>query len=156
MTVAVGLVGAGCLAQFHAEARARMPGARLAVICDPDRAKAKTTAARYGGAVFGGLAAMLAAAPLDILDIAAPLPAHAPAIRAGDADRAEAIHRRHREGAAGMLVGLLERLGGAGLQRGLDSGHRPWRVAALASLRRTPPWPSCPTPGFAAWPSSTA
>jgi DNA-binding GntR family transcriptional regulator len=37
------------------------------------------------------------------------------AIRAGDADRAEAIHRRHREAAAEMLVGLLERLGGAGL-----------------------------------------
>lgn len=37
------------------------------------------------------------------------------AIRAGDAERAEAIHRRHREGAAAMLVGLLERLGGAGL-----------------------------------------
>lgn len=37
------------------------------------------------------------------------------AIRAGDAEAAEAIHRRHREGAAEMLVGLLERLGGAGL-----------------------------------------
>lgn len=37
------------------------------------------------------------------------------AIRAGDAAQAEAIHRRHRETAAVMLVGILERLGGAGL-----------------------------------------
>lgn len=37
------------------------------------------------------------------------------AIRAGDAAAAEAMHRRHRETAAAMLVGLLERLGGAGL-----------------------------------------
>lgn len=37
------------------------------------------------------------------------------AIRAGDAAAAEAMHRRHREDAAVMLVGLLERLGGAGL-----------------------------------------
>ncbi|WP_439578988.1 GntR family transcriptional regulator [Elioraea sp.] len=34
------------------------------------------------------------------------------AIRAGKAKEAEAIHRHHREGAAEMLVGLLERLGG--------------------------------------------
>jgi predicted dehydrogenase len=82
MTRAVGLVGAGYFAQFHAEAWARMPGARLAAVCDTDRAKAEATAARHGGAVFGDLAAMLAAARLDILDIAAPPPAHAPTIRA--------------------------------------------------------------------------
>jgi len=81
MTLAVGLVGAGYFAQFHAEAWARMPGATLAAVCDPDRAKAEATAARHGGQPYDALDAMLAAVPLDILDIAAPPPAHAPAIR---------------------------------------------------------------------------
>ncbi|WP_439578987.1 Gfo/Idh/MocA family protein [Elioraea sp.] len=82
MTLAVGLIGAGYFAQFHAEAWARMPGARLAGVCDSDRAKAEATAARHGGVAFGDLAAMLAEIPLDLLDIAAPPPVHAPAIRA--------------------------------------------------------------------------
>lgn len=82
MTLAVGLVGAGYFAQFHAEAWARMPGARLAAVCDTDRPKAEATAARHGGVAFADLAAMLAEIPLDLLDIAAPPPVHVPAIRA--------------------------------------------------------------------------
>lgn len=82
MTLAVGLVGAGYFAQFHAEAWARLPGATLAAVSDTDQAKAEATAARHGGRAFGSLAAMLADVTLDILDIAAPPPAHAPAIRA--------------------------------------------------------------------------
>lgn len=82
MTLAVGLLGAGYFAQFHAEAWARLPGARLAAVCDTDRAKAEATAARHGGTPHDALDTMLAAARLDILDIAAPPPVHVAAIRA--------------------------------------------------------------------------
>jgi predicted dehydrogenase len=82
MTRAVGLVGAGYFAQFHAEAWARMPEATLAAVCDTDRAKAEATAACRGAVAFDDLRAMLAEVKLDILDIAAPPPAHAPTIRA--------------------------------------------------------------------------
>jgi predicted dehydrogenase len=82
MSLAVGLLGAGYFAQFHAEAWARLDGVRLAAVCDTNRGRAGATAARHGGSAFDTLAAMLAEVPLDLLDIAAPPAAHAPAIRA--------------------------------------------------------------------------
>ena len=94
MTLAVGLVGAGYFTRFHAEAWSRMAGARLAAVCDIDRAKAEAITSRHGGTAFDALAGMLADAPLDILDIldiAAPPPAHAPAIRAAIAAGIRAV-----------------------------------------------------------------
>ena len=123
MTLAVGLIGAGYFAQFHAEAWARMPGARLAGVCDSDRAKAEATAARHGGVAFGDLAAMLAEIALDLLDIAAPPPVH---FARGPVSRLPSLARIDKQPGPA------------------DPGRQPPRLARPGRNRRRPERPDLP------------
>lgn len=80
------MLGAGYFARFHYEAWARIPEAELTGACDLRLESARTVAAAHGvPQVFDDLEAMLDATRPDILDIAAPPPAHLPAIRAAAA-----------------------------------------------------------------------
>ncbi|MEM7490553.1 MAG: Gfo/Idh/MocA family oxidoreductase, partial [Pseudomonadota bacterium] len=72
MTLRVGLLGAGYFAAFHREAWGRIDGAELVAVADADPAK---------GADHPGLAEMLRAERLDIVDIATPPDTHRAAVR---------------------------------------------------------------------------
>ncbi|MEM9797399.1 MAG: Gfo/Idh/MocA family oxidoreductase [Pseudomonadota bacterium] len=82
MSLRVGLVGLGYFAQFHRDAWTRIDGAELVATADADPAKSPD---------HPSLEAMLAAAPLDIVDIATPPPTHAGAIRVALAAHPRAI-----------------------------------------------------------------
>ncbi|MGF1650985.1 MAG: Gfo/Idh/MocA family protein [Hyphomicrobiaceae bacterium] len=80
----VGVLGAGYFAQFHYDAWARLaPDVQLVALADFDLAKAKAVARTYGEPiVYGNVRDMLDSVELDVLDIAAPPPAHRDAITA--------------------------------------------------------------------------
>ncbi|SFV28730.1 Predicted dehydrogenase [Devosia crocina] len=80
----VGLVGAGWVTQYHLPAWARVEGAEVVAICDPDPVALAHRADAYGVAGrYGSLAEMLAAERLDALDIATPRRFHAENVREG-------------------------------------------------------------------------
>ena len=68
----VGILGAGYIASWHADAIRATPGARLTAICDPARDAAEALAAAYGTAVFTDLAEMIAANACDVVHILTP------------------------------------------------------------------------------------
>lgn len=72
-----GLCGLGMIAEFHAQAIARLSGARLAAVASRDRAKAEAFARRHGGAAAAGtLADLLARPDVDIVCITTASGAH--------------------------------------------------------------------------------
>lgn len=73
------LVGCGKVAGIHAEALTRSPLSELAAACDRDRSRAEQFAAKYGGAPFTDLAALLRDARPDAVIICTPHPLHAEA-----------------------------------------------------------------------------
>ncbi|MDR1709095.1 MAG: Gfo/Idh/MocA family oxidoreductase [Candidatus Accumulibacter sp.] len=85
--VRFGIIGAGMIANFHAEAIAATPGAELMAVCDSDAARAGEFARKRGIACFGDLDDFLARAPIDAVTVATPTGLHAavaiPAARAG-------------------------------------------------------------------------
>jgi predicted dehydrogenase len=82
VSLRVAVAGCGYFSRFHHRAWARMPDVALAATCDRDRAKAQAMADAVGvPAVFDDAAAMLDAIRPDLLDIAAPPPAHLALIR---------------------------------------------------------------------------
>lgn len=76
MMTRVGFVGAGYIAQWHAEALASA-GARLVAVCDPAVQAAEALAAGHGARVFPDLAGMLAAGGLDAVHVLTPPHLHA-------------------------------------------------------------------------------
>ncbi|WP_137125210.1 Gfo/Idh/MocA family protein [Roseomonas sp. HF4] len=135
--VRVAVLGAGYFAALHHEAWSRLPEARLVGIADLDPAKAAAAAAPHGAAAFDALAPMLAATAPDLLDIAAPPPAHAAAIRVAiaagiravicqkpfcrDLEEAEAVTAEAE--AAGTLLVVHE-----------NFRFQPWHRAARAEI----------------------
>jgi predicted dehydrogenase len=75
--VRVGLIGAGNISDTHARALRATPGAEIAAVYAPVRARAEQFAARHGGAAFDSLDAMLARRPLDAVVIGTPSGLHA-------------------------------------------------------------------------------
>lgn len=77
MEFQAGLLGAGFIAPFHVRAMSRIPGARIAWVCDADRKKAEALAATIPGAkAMGSLDEMLAGKP-DVVHVLLPPNAHA-------------------------------------------------------------------------------
>src|SRR5690242_13970415 len=75
----VALLGAGFIAEFHLRALARIPGARVAWVCDADRSKAEALAAKTPGAVaLGSMNELLVEEP-DVVHGLLPPAAHAAA-----------------------------------------------------------------------------
>ncbi len=70
--IRVGLVGAGYIASWHADALAAVPGASLAAVCDPAVTAAKALAEPRGAVAYASLEAMLAEARLDAVHILTP------------------------------------------------------------------------------------
>lgn len=80
----VGIVGAGDIAAYHLAAWQRAPRAECVAVCDVDAGRAGARAAAFGiDGVYTDAAAMLAAADIDILDIATWRDSHAALVRLG-------------------------------------------------------------------------
>ena len=78
--VRVGLVGAGFVARLHAEAYQHVHGLEVELVCvaGARRERATTFAAEFGvGRVEADLAAVAAAADVDVVDLCAPSYLHA-------------------------------------------------------------------------------
>ncbi len=70
--------GAGYFSQFHLEGWRAVPEAEYAALCDPDEAKARALAQRFGiPRVFTSVAEMLDSVRPDVFDIATPPQTHA-------------------------------------------------------------------------------
>ncbi len=73
----VALLGAGYIADWHAQCLQSVEGVELVAVCDQARARAEALARNYGAAgVYGSLEAMLAAEPLDAVHILLPPDLH--------------------------------------------------------------------------------
>ncbi|WP_207479350.1 NAD-dependent epimerase/dehydratase family protein [Arenibaculum pallidiluteum] len=84
----VALVGAGYIADVHAEALKALPSVRLAAVVDPARGRAEALARRWGiPAVYGSIEELIAAGTCTVAHVLTPPPHHrAPAealLRAG-------------------------------------------------------------------------
>ncbi len=71
-----GILGCGVIGVTHAEAIAAQPEAELVAVADVSFARAKALAARTGATPYPSLEAMLAGAPLDVVDICTPSGLH--------------------------------------------------------------------------------
>lgn len=71
MTIRVGFIGAGYIAQWHAEALAGA-GARLTAACDPAPGAAAALASRFGATAYENVDAMLSAGNLDAVHVLTP------------------------------------------------------------------------------------
>ena len=74
----VGLVGAGYIAQWHANVLAQVPGVRLVGVCDPAQSAAQGLAQAHGARAFDNLEAMMAACGCDSVHILTPPHLHEP------------------------------------------------------------------------------
>ncbi|UXU75635.1 MULTISPECIES: NAD-dependent epimerase/dehydratase family protein [unclassified Paracoccus (in: a-proteobacteria)] len=68
----VGIIGAGYIAPWHADAIRATPGARLVAVCDPARDAAEALAHSHGIAAFADLDQMIAAGVCDVVHILTP------------------------------------------------------------------------------------
>jgi len=68
----VGIIGAGYIASWHADAIKAAPGARLVAVCDPAGDAAGALAASHGIAAFTDLDQMIAAGVCDVVHILTP------------------------------------------------------------------------------------
>lgn len=74
--VRFGIIGAGTIAAFHAEAIGQVENARLTAILDVDAARANELAERYGIAAYSDLTSFLREAPIDAVTVATPTGLH--------------------------------------------------------------------------------
>jgi UDP-N-acetylglucosamine 3-dehydrogenase len=77
VTSRVALLGAGEWGQLHARVLADLPGADLAVVCDPDTARAARVAEPLGAASTTDVADVIADASIDAVVVASPEGVHA-------------------------------------------------------------------------------
>jgi predicted dehydrogenase len=138
--VRFGIIGAGVISVFHAEAIKGVPNARLTAVFDVDQARARDFAAKHGIAPYYDFDRFLATAPIDAVSIATPTGLHGavaiPAARAGKhvlcekplettPERSQAIIDACRENNV-ILAPVFQYRFGAGavtLKRAIDGGR---------------------------------
>src|ERR1700761_9491773 len=72
-----GIVGAGTIAEFHAEAIGLVPGARLGAVADVDQERARKLTAKHGSAAEAGLDQLLGRDDVDVVAVCVPSGQHA-------------------------------------------------------------------------------
>lgn len=70
--IRIGLIGAGYIASWHADALRATPGVRITAICDRSRGAAEGLAAAHGAQVFTSVAELIAARACDAVHILTP------------------------------------------------------------------------------------
>ena len=74
----IGLIGAGYIATWHADALRATPGVRLAAICDVSQAAARGMAEAYGAQPFSSVEALIESGSCDAVHILTPPHLHKP------------------------------------------------------------------------------
>lgn len=74
--IRVGLIGAGYIADWHADALAATPGVTISAVCDLNESAAQASAAPHGARVFTTLGAMIDAQLCDAVHILTPPNVH--------------------------------------------------------------------------------
>jgi predicted dehydrogenase/nucleoside-diphosphate-sugar epimerase len=82
VTRRVALVGAGWIADAHAEVLTGLEGVEIAVVCDPDRARAEALARRFGIARVVASIDEIAPGEIDVAHLLVQPPLHEPLARA--------------------------------------------------------------------------
>lgn len=72
----VGIIGAGYIATWHADAIKAVPGARLTAVCDSALGAAEDLARAHGAQAFGSVDAMIAAGVVDAVHVLTPPSSH--------------------------------------------------------------------------------
>lgn len=75
--IKVGLIGAGYIAGWHADALRATPGVRLAAVCDLARGAAEGLASAHGARAFGSVEDMIASGTVEAVHILTPPQSHA-------------------------------------------------------------------------------
>lgn len=75
-TLKAGIIGAGYIADWHADALRATPGAELTAVCDLSAPAAERLAARHGARAFCDVAGMLAEGGCDIVHVTTPPGSH--------------------------------------------------------------------------------
>jgi len=139
-SVRFGIIGAGTIGAFHAQAIERVDGAVLTAVFDSVDERARAFAASHGIAAYANLDDFLANAPIDAVTVATPTGLHAsvaiPAARAGKhvlcekpldttAEKAQSIVDACRE--AGVILSPVFQSrfgeGALALKRAIDAGR---------------------------------
>ncbi|MDR0439816.1 MAG: Gfo/Idh/MocA family oxidoreductase [Candidatus Accumulibacter sp.] len=138
--VRFGIIGAGMIANFHAQAIGAVGDAQLTAVCDSDASRADEFAGKHGIAAWTDLDAFLAQAPIDAVTIATPTGLHGdvaiPAARAGKhilcekpldttPEKARAIVDACRENRVILAPVFQNRfgVGAMGIKRAIDAGR---------------------------------
>lgn len=74
------LIGCGFFAQNQMHGWAGIEGVQITAVCDRDPARREDTAARFGARAYADAGQMLAAEPLDFVDIATTVASHRPLV----------------------------------------------------------------------------
>ncbi|MFD1342729.1 NAD-dependent epimerase/dehydratase family protein [Litorisediminicola beolgyonensis] len=77
----IGLVGAGYIATWHADALRATPGVQVAAVCDPAQSAAEALAAAHGAQVFTSVEDLIASGSCDAVHILTPPHLHVPLAR---------------------------------------------------------------------------
>jgi predicted dehydrogenase len=82
MTVPIGLIGAGNVANAHLDAFEARDELDLAAVCEADEARAEEVNAEYGVPVWNDFEAFVTEAPIEAVDVTLPHHLHHPAAKA--------------------------------------------------------------------------
>ncbi|MFO0636457.1 MAG: NAD-dependent epimerase/dehydratase family protein [Nannocystaceae bacterium] len=115
--IRVGLVGVGYIADYHFNAVAGVPGARVTAVCDVTQARAQRFADAHGvEAAYGSVAEMMKAGSLDAVHVLTPPHLHEEPTRIVLEHGADALVEKplcHDSGATGRLRALAAERGRA-------------------------------------------
>jgi len=79
-TLKVGIIGCGTIFPMHAESLRRIPGVKIAAVCDIKEGRARAAAKKYGCKYYTDYRKMLALEDLDVVHVCTPHYLHAPMV----------------------------------------------------------------------------
>lgn len=132
--IRVGLIGAGYIAGWHAEALRATPGIRLAAVCDAAPEAAEAFARAWGVPTFGAPAELLAAGLVDAVHVLTPPESHAQIARDCLAAGLHVLVEKPMALSAAEAEGLAAAAAEAGRQ--LAVGHNFLGLPAHGRLKR--------------------
>lgn len=127
----VAVAGAGFWAHTQTAAWGEVPGVRVVAVCDPDRDKAVSLAAKLGVPAYTDAGEMLDRERPDLLDIIAAVPAHAPLMRLAISKRVPVLCQKPMAETPAECKALVAEAAAAGVWFAV---HENWRWQA--PLRR--------------------
>src|SRR5262249_45416286 len=112
--IAVALAGAGMISWYHLVAWRNLGArARVVAVCDPDPDRARRRAEEFGvPRVYRDAEAMLAAEPIDALDVASPRETHAGWVEAAAARGIDVLCQKPLTPTLAEAEGLIRRVEG--------------------------------------------